>query len=1119
MTRNKPMNRLSALNPKRWIALCAVVCAMSITLFSQPQRPDRIAAEVTTGEVVTLPGSVHPLTRRATDLGSVTSDMQMEMMSLNIGLSAAQQTEVDALIAAQQNPKSPQYHQWLTQEEYGARFGLTESDLNKITGWLQAQGFSVKRVSTSRNTVYFSGKAWQAESAFHTQLHIYSLNGETHFANATELRIPAALAGVVTRVGGLNSFRPKPHHRASDGKISPDFTSDISGNHFLTPGDWATIYDVTPIYNAGLTGSGMHVAVAGQTYFDQSDIDSFRSAAGLGPTNLKMVCISTTNCTGAPGENLNDIPEADLDVEWSGGIAKNATVDFIYASGSDPSLGVFDAAVYAITTYQVNGKPVPVLSISYAMCEPEIGATTANAEEVYLQQAATQGQTILNSSGDSGAAACDYDASVSTQGAAVNWPTSSPNVTGVGGTEFSGDGSDSGADEFWTYSSTADIISSALQYIPETGWNDTVASGTLSSSGGGVSQVYALPSWQLAPSNYTGTMMRFVPDVSFSASADHDGYLVCSGGNCNNGFRSTNGSLTPYGGTSASTPSFAGLVTLLVQKYGKLGNLNPAIYGLAKNASTYASVFHDVTTGSNKQPCTAGTGCSGGFVGYTATPGYDLVTGLGSIDASVLSAALTPAPEPTTTVVSASPSSVAVGGTTSLVATVTSTTVGTITGTVEFTVTEGSSNTILGVGSLLNGTATLINVSATVADGFLAGAGSITAIYSGDANFAGSSGSTSFSVTPAATATVVTATPNSVVLNGTTTLGATVTPLGGTGTVTFRVGNTTLGTATVSSGIATLGGVAVSAADGFSVGSVTVTAIYSGDANYAASTGTVGLTVKAIPSTATTVTATPSSVTMGGSTTLTASVNSGTAGTITGTVTFTVGSTTLGTVAVSSGTATLNNVAVTAGNGFSVGLNSITAVYGGNANYSSSIGSVSGVSVAAPPAAPSYSLIAASTAVTGSSAVTLTLASTNYAGTVTLATTVTSSNGTASNVTASLSSPSVTLASNGTGTSELTITANSNASNRAPVFPWQSGGAIVFGAIFGVPFAVRRKRMLAVLLVGAAITLAGLAMACGNGGSAASPVKVARIYTVTVTPTATGAVANPAPVSVTVTVQ
>src|ERR1019366_1569498 len=131
MNRNRPMNRLSALNPKKWIALCAVVCAMSMALFSQPQRPDRIAAEVTTGAIVTLPGSIHPLTRRATDLGSVTSDMQMEMMSLNIGLSAAQQTEVDALIAAQQNPKSPQYHQWLTQEEYGARFGLTESDLNK----------------------------------------------------------------------------------------------------------------------------------------------------------------------------------------------------------------------------------------------------------------------------------------------------------------------------------------------------------------------------------------------------------------------------------------------------------------------------------------------------------------------------------------------------------------------------------------------------------------------------------------------------------------------------------------------------------------------------------------------------------------------------------------------------------------------------------------------------------------------------------------------------------------------------------------------------------------------------------------------------------------------------
>ena len=415
----------------------------------------------------------------------------MNAMSLDIGLSPAQQKDLNALIEAQQDPKSPQYQQWLTQEQYGARFGLTESDLSKITDWLTAQGFKGTQISKSRNTIYFSGKAWQAEAAFHTQLHRYQLQGDTHFANATELKLPAALASVVAHVGGLTSFRPKP--KAITRKAQPDFTSSVSGSHFLAPGDWATIYNVNPIYNAGYTGTGMHVAIVGQTWFQQSDIDSFRAAAGLGGTNLNFVCISSSNCTGTAGESLSDIPEADMDVEWSGGIAKNATVDYIYASGSDPGLNVLDALVYAIATYQVNGAVVPVISMSYASCEAETGTSFAEAEETYFRQASVQGQTILNSSGDQGAAACDYNVSVSTQGAAVNWPSSSPHVTGVGGTTFSAD-DDNGADAYWSYSNAADIISSALQYIPETSWNDTSGGSTLSSSGGGKkSQIFALP--------------------------------------------------------------------------------------------------------------------------------------------------------------------------------------------------------------------------------------------------------------------------------------------------------------------------------------------------------------------------------------------------------------------------------------------------------------------------------------------------------------------------------------------------------------------------------------------------------------------------------------------------
>jgi len=671
------LNQLLAVNSwKRWTAVCAVVLAMAVTLVSQTtQRPNRITQELNSGPVVTLSGTVHPLIRQASDLGEANPGMRLEAMTLNTAPSVAEKAELDALVEAQQNPKSAQYHQWLTQEEFGARFGLTEPDLSPVTGWLEKQGFTVKGVAPSRNLITFSGTVAQAELAFRTQIHQYRTGLDTRISNATEIAIPQGLANVVAGVGGLSGFRPKP--RAVVKHPDPQFTSQFSGNHFLAPGDWATIYNVTPIYSAGYTGTGMHVGIAGQTYFPPEDIDDFRAAAGLSATKLNMVCISTANCTDVAGESVGDIGEADLDVEWSGGIAKNATVDFVYAAADDSDQDVFSAAVYLVTTYKVGGAVVPVISISYGGCETLFSANQRTVFDGFLEEAVAQGQSVLNSSGDAGAAGCDQGNTIATQGAVADYPASSPYVTGVGGTTFSADGStgspEPGANEYWRYSSTADIISSALQYIPETSWNDTAydqsldPTNTLVSGGGGASIYYAMPNWQWAPSNFSGAPARFVPDVAFSASADHDPYLLCTqnftsatdpsqtdGPSCVDGFRYSNTDLMTAGGTSASSPSFAGMLTLLVEKYGKQGNFNQTLYTLAAKPTNYAAVFHDITTGSNAQPCTTGsTGCVGGLVGYEATAGYDLVTGLGSINGGALYAALAP---PTYTLVASSSS-------------------------------------------------------------------------------------------------------------------------------------------------------------------------------------------------------------------------------------------------------------------------------------------------------------------------------------------------------------------------------------------------------------------------------------------------------------------------------
>ena len=1033
------------MSRKGWMNVCAAVLLLASALVSQTapqttQRPDRITAAANAGGMATVHGTVHPLTTRMTDMGAMNSQMELGALTLNVNLSAAQQKDLDALLEAQQDPKSPLYRQWLTQEEYGARFGLTDADLKAVTDWLTGQGFTVNGVTKSRNAIHFSGKVWQVESAFHTQMHVFQKDGETHFANTTDLRVPAGIGSVILNVRGLHNFRPKAHVVK---RQVPGYTASTSTGtaNFLIPADWATIYDVNQIYaqtcgSTACDGTGMHVGVVGQTYAPIGDMTNFRSAAGMTAPQVTYVCIDPTvaHCTGsfatAP-TTAGDEDEADLDIQWSGGIAKNATVDYVYAPYSDACSNaacttsvldpvtnnyydVFDALQHAIQDYKVaaTGKVLPVISMSYGDCEESFVGQASYVTWVTSmgQQANTQGQTLVVSSGDSGAFECEaYNDYPALYGVSVDVPVDSPNYTGVGGTTLSGDLSSPST--YWIETPTNG--ESALSYIPESVWNDTaadVAAGTpqLAASGGGVSAgpgpspYYAQPTWQPTPANYTGASGRFVPDIAFTSSPDHDGYLTCSAGNtssttgtdCSNGFLSTKNYWDIIGGTSAATPSFAGMLTLMVQKYGVngagLGNINPTLYGMAANAATYAKVFHDITNGNNIVPCTpvttlpSDTGCTTGSYGWDAQVGYDLATGLGSIDGYQLFLAL--------------------GGAANLTA----------------------STTTLGVSPTSPTVNQTVTLTATVASGSAA----------------------------------VTTTP--------------------TGTVIFTIDGVPGTSITLSGGTA-------STTKAFTTsGSHTVAIAYSGDSVFSSSTSSGSVVVSSLPATTTTLTSvTPNPVTINGTISLAASVTSSTAGTITGQVTFKVGSTTLGTGTLSGGVATLSNVAVTAANGFTAGTDSITASYPGDTNFS---GSVSAATLETVNALPTYTLTANLTTATiaagsSSSPITLTLNSTNYAGTVSFATSVTSSNGTASNVTVSTPAP-VTLTSNGTGSSSLTITTSASAANHAPAIPWKSGGALIFCTVLlGAPFTFRRRRTLTVLVSALGLTLAGFMVACGGGGS------------------------------------
>ncbi len=542
----------------------------------------------------------------------------MPRMSLHFSMTEAQQADLDQLLKDLQNRRSPQYRKFLTPEQFADRFGLNSDDVAKVVTWLESNGFHDVQAARSRKWVSFSGSAAQAESTFRTSIHSYSLNGETRMANASDPELPVALSGVVDSVGGLHSFQAKPLQVHNS--MAPRYTAS-GGANYLAPDDWETIYDVKPLYAAGLDGSPLggqtySIAVVGQSDVQASDLSAFRSAAGLAAKSPTVIVPPGDTDPGVQSAS-GDEAESDLDLEWAGAIAPNANIAFVIAGS------VQDAIQYAI-----DSAVAPVLSISYGECETSLGQTELNSLNGLYQQAVAVNITVIAASGDSGAAGCDTG-SVAKNGESVMFPASSQYVTGIGGTEFN---PSSGTTYF--ASSNNGNGGSAQSYIPEVPWND----GNQDATGGGASQFISKPSWQ-AGTGVPSDGLRDVPDLAFTASFNVIPSIYCNEGSCTNGFLNSSSKPATTGGTSATASSFAGVVALLIQKSGtSLGLLNPNLYSLA---TISGNAFHDITAGNNIVICQGGTtGCPAtsagttGSYGYTAGVGYDQVTGLGSIDAS-----------------------------------------------------------------------------------------------------------------------------------------------------------------------------------------------------------------------------------------------------------------------------------------------------------------------------------------------------------------------------------------------------------------------------------------------------------------------------------------------------
>jgi hypothetical protein len=1024
------------------LVLSALLAAASLVQAAQPAN--QITASVDLAQVRALPNH-HPLwANAANDAGLMPADLPLENMTLVLSRSPQQEAAFAQFLADQQNPASANYHHWLTPAEVGERFGLSAQDIDTLSSWLQSQGLHVSWVAPSRTFIGFGGAAANLGRAFQTELHYYNVNGVKRMSVASDPMVPQALTPAIKAIRGLYTIEEQPtYHAAVAQAASPQMTLS-STVHFIAPADFATIYDLPASYS----GSGMTIGIVGRSRTDFDDFSNFklRTANNFqSPTEIVPTAFGGVDpgpaLTAPPtgGASFGDQGEATLDVLRAGSVAPNANLLLVVATGASGGIGVD-------TQYLVQTSPVPaqVITISFGACESAAGSSGVSYWDTLFQQAAAEGISVFVSSGDSGASGCDANFStppVAPKANSPNYICSSTYATCVGGTEFY----DTVNPVLYWSSSSGSNLSSALSYIPEGGWNEPLNSSSLpqtASSGGGVSTIVATPSWQTGTGVPAARSGRYTPDISFSASC-HDGYFGCfaaGGSSCATG---TNGTyyFEYFCGTSASTPSMAGVAALLDQKFGRgLGNLNSAIYQMAASAPT---AFHDVTVATSgvtscdvntpsmcNNSIPSSTGLSGGQAGFLVTTGYDEVTGLGSLDVQTFfnnysAGKLTP----TVTVTPSSSSITTAQGLTVTVA-----------------VNGGSGNptptgaVTLSSGSYTSAAAALINGSASInilASALATGHDTLTVSYtpdtSGAATYNSATGTNTVTVTAVAKITpTVTVTPSSASITAAQGLTVTVAVNGGsgnqtpTGSVTLTSGSYTSAATTLTSGSATINILAGALATGTDTLTVSYTPDATSSSIYNTATGSNSVTVA--PKITPTVTVTPSSssITTAQGLTVTVAVSGGSGNqTPTGSVTLTSGSYTSAATTLTSGSATINILA----GALATGHDTLTVSYTPDSSSASSYNSATGTNTVTVTAVakitPTVTVTPSSASITAAQGLTVTVAVSGGSGNQTPTGTVTLSSGSYSSGAVTLASGSATINILGgalaTGTDTLTV--------------------------------------------------------------------------------------------------
>jgi hypothetical protein len=883
----------------------------------------RLAGDWHSSPSAVIAGSEPPSFQGSADLGPAPTGTRLDRMLLLLEPSAAQRQALDAELADQLDPQSSEYHQWLTAGAFADKYANSLSDVDAIVAWLQSRGFATGPLPSGRGWIEFSGTVAQVEEAFQTHIQTIAASNGIRPVLADAISVPGALRPLIHGLVSLDGVIATPAMTAPQPIAGPaaEIAGTTSALHTkaLSPQLAAQLIHLESSQQGGMTGKGETIAIAARSNVVARDVAEFRATFGLAPNALQIAP------DGADPGRTSDEAEAVLSATWAGAAAPGAQILLVPAGTTSATDGL-DLSLAAI----VDEAVAHTVAVGFSACEASLGEARRAFYAAVYRQAAAEGIAIVAAAGDNGASACQATgAGAASTGYGVNALASTPWNTSVGVAALAEGGTNSLA-----------------------GWSPVSEADPANAGGGGKSLYYSAPAWQPLPardSTDDGGYARLVPDVALPTATDsgvNRGLAYCLSGSATGAASSAGCVAVRSGGSAAAAAMFAGIASLLAAKDGPQGNLAPELYALSRRSG----IFNDVQQGGNRLFCAAGSpGCdANGQIGFNAVAGYDMATGLGSVDAQKLVSAWA-TPEATGTGAASVTLSVTptVPNTTynptaqiTLTANVVSQTGGAApTGTVLFfDATTGSNLNPSGSTLDANGVANY-----TFTSGLATGGNNIKAIYSGDSTYA-SVTSQPLTVTVEPSTTSLTVAPSTTKptagLPFTVTVNIAVgTPPAGTVAPTGKVTLNVDGLPTATASLVTTAGVTTATFPSVTInaaGDHPLQAVYAGDANYAASTAPPVTVTIGKGATVTALTAVPPTLTAGVPVTFTAMISpanvaSGTTFAITGTVSFYDGTTLLGTAVINANTASLANVTLSP-----AVVHTITAVYSGDTSWAAS---------------------------------------------------------------------------------------------------------------------------------------------------------------------------------------